>query len=73
MLNAECFAKIKGKMPITLVLGHSSWLCLTSVEILFTKDCNSGLELRAWSLEIEFATQSSKLKALSNEKLKPEE
>ena len=49
------------------------WLCLTIVEILFAKDCNSGLELRAWSLEKGLATQSSKLKALSNEMPKPKE
>ena len=52
---------------------HNDWLCLTSVEILFTKDCNSGLELRAWSLEKGLSTQSSKLKALSNEMPKPKE
>ena len=46
-------------------------LCLTSVDILLSKDCHHGLELRAWSLEKEFTTQSSKLKALSNEETKP--
>ena len=41
-----------------------------SVDILLSKNCHPGLELRAWSLERGFTTQSSKLKALSNEETK---
>ena len=42
-----------------------------SVDILRSKACYTGLELRAWSLEKQFTTQSSKLNALSNEETKP--
>ena len=52
-------------------LNEKKRLCLTSVDILLSKDCHHGLELRAWSLEKEFTTQSSKLKALSDEETKP--
>ena len=41
------------------------------MDILLSKGCHPGLELRAWSLEKGFTTQSSKLKALSNEDTKP--
>ena len=45
-------------------LCHYLRFCLMSVDALFTKDCNSGLELRE-------GIDHSKLKALSNEKIKP--
>ena len=53
----------------SMQLGNDG-LCLTSVDILLSRDCHPGFELRAWSLERGFATQSSKLKALSNEETK---
>ena len=57
----------RAKKRLCLTNVEILWLCLTSVDILLSKDCHPGLELRAWSLERRFTTQSSKLKALSNE------